>query len=85
MTPQLFPVWLNLRLYSLCVLHRELIEDGADVNKRDLWDSVPLYYACYAGDYQDHYLLVLVCLMAPMKGWQGQGAVVRSAVGAALQ
>lgn len=24
-------------------------EDGVDVNTRDRWDSVPLYYACLAG------------------------------------
>ena len=24
-------------------------EEGVDVNQRDRWDSVPLYYACLAG------------------------------------
>lgn len=29
-------------------------EEGVDVNQRDRWDSVPLYYACLAGDEQPH-------------------------------
>lgn len=37
---------------------RQLIEEGADVNKRDLWDSVPLYYTCLAG-----HLEVAQCLL----------------------
>ncbi len=24
-------------------------EEGVDVNQRDRWDSVPLYYSCLAG------------------------------------
>ena len=30
---------------------KHLVEDEeVDVNRRDRWDSVPLYYACLAGD-----------------------------------
>lgn len=29
---------------------RGCIDEGADVNARDLWDSVPLYYACKTGE-----------------------------------
>lgn len=29
---------------------RYLVEDeGVDVNRRDMWDAVPLYYSCLAG------------------------------------
>ena len=31
------------------LLCRGCIDEGADVNARDLWDSVPLYYACKTG------------------------------------
>lgn len=24
-------------------------EEGVDVNRRDMWDAVPLYYSCLAG------------------------------------
>lgn len=28
---------------------RHLVDSGADVNRRDAWDSTPLYYACLTG------------------------------------
>ena len=37
---------LGLTRLLLC---RGCIDEGADVNARDLWDSVPLYYACKTG------------------------------------
>ena len=35
----------------MCIRHLLSI-DGADVNRRDRWDSTPLYYACLAGRLQ---------------------------------
>ncbi|KAM0873514.1 hypothetical protein ACQ4PT_038023 [Festuca glaucescens] len=32
-----------------CALLGRLLQEGADLNARDRWDSIPLYYACLAG------------------------------------
>lgn len=40
----------NLEVECLVLHCRSLVEDEAvDVNLRDTWDGVPLYYACLAG------------------------------------
>ena len=39
-----------LSIYTRSLDARFLLEEGeADINARDRWDSVPLYYACLAG------------------------------------
>ena len=35
-------------------------EEEVDVNRRDRWDSVPLYYACLAG-MRAHYQADMTC------------------------
>ena len=41
---------LTIVLTSQSLSSRYLLNaDLADINKRDRWDSVPLYYACLAG------------------------------------
>ena len=44
------------------LLCRGCIDEGADVNARDLWDSVPLYYACKTGKHA----LAVCFILAPL-------------------
>eukprot|EP00884_Botryococcus_braunii_P013837 jgi/Botrbrau1/22454/Bobra.0091s0056.1 len=42
-------IYLAARTGDLKRVQYLIEEEGVDVNKRDMWDAVPLYYSCLAG------------------------------------
>lgn len=57
--PFLLNKYLILNRSIFCAIFRYLIaHENIDLNKRDIWDSVPMYYACLNGHKPVvHYLL----------------------------